>query len=42
MNQGKIIEQGNHEELMSKNGFYADLYNSQFNLTSNKHASSEA
>lgn len=35
MNQGKIIEQGSHEDLMNKNGFYADLYNSQFNLTSN-------
>lgn len=30
MNQGNIIEQGNHEELMKKNGFYAELYNSQF------------
>lgn len=30
MNEGNIIEQGNHEELMAKNGFYADLYNSQF------------
>lgn len=30
MNNGSIIEQGNHEELMSQNGFYADLYNSQF------------
>ena len=30
MNHGTIIEQGNHEELMRKNGFYADLYNSQF------------
>lgn len=25
-----IIESGNHEELMAKNGFYAQLYNSQF------------
>ena len=32
MNHGNIIEQGNHEELMEKNGFYADLYNSQFSL----------
>ncbi len=30
MNEGNIIEQGTHEELMAKNGFYADLYNSQF------------
>jgi len=30
MNEGTIIEQGNHETLMSQNGFYADLYNSQF------------
>lgn len=30
MNHGSIVETGNHEELMAKNGFYADLYNSQF------------
>ncbi|EIA25756.1 hypothetical protein SFB5_319G0, partial [Candidatus Arthromitus sp. SFB-5] len=30
MKQGNIIEHGNHDELMSKNGVYADLYNSQF------------
>ena len=30
MNEGNIIEQGNHEELMEKNGLYAELYNSQF------------
>ena len=30
MNEGNIIEQGNHEKLMAQNGFYADLYNSQF------------
>jgi ATP-binding cassette subfamily B protein len=30
MNKGSIIEQGTHNELLSKNGFYADLYNSQF------------
>ena len=29
---GNIVEQGNHEELMKQNGFYADLYNSQFDL----------
>ena len=32
MNEGNIVEQGNHEELMKKNGFYAELYNSQFEL----------
>ncbi len=30
MNEGRIIEQGNHAQLMAQNGFYADLYNSQF------------
>ena len=30
MKDGDIIEQGNHEELLEKNGFYAQLYNSQF------------
>ena len=30
MKDGKIIEQGNHEELLEKKGFYAELYNSQF------------
>ncbi len=34
MKDGDIIEQGNHEELLSKNGFYAELYNSQFEKTS--------
>ena len=32
MKDGNIIEQGNHEELIEKKGFYADLYNSQFEL----------
>ena len=32
MNDGNIVEQGNHEELMKKEGFYAKLYNSQFEL----------
>ena len=30
MNEGNIIEQGNHDELMTQDGFYADLYKSQF------------
>lgn len=30
MNHGTIVEKGNHQELMQKNGFYAELYNSQF------------
>jgi len=32
MKDGNIIETGNHDELMNQNGFYADLYNSQFEL----------
>ena len=32
MNEGNIIEQGNHNQKKKKNGFYADLYNSQFSL----------
>ena len=32
MKDGHIIEQGNHESLLAKNGFYAKLYNSQFAL----------
>jgi ATP-binding cassette subfamily B protein len=30
MNRGAIVEQGSHQELLAKQGFYADLYNSQF------------
>jgi ATP-binding cassette, subfamily B, multidrug efflux pump len=30
MNHGTIVEKGTHEELLAQNGFYADLYNSQF------------
>ncbi|MBW6473875.1 MAG: ABC transporter ATP-binding protein/permease [Anaerolineaceae bacterium] len=30
LNEGDIVEQGNHEELLKKGGFYAELYNSQF------------
>ncbi|MHB8127575.1 MAG: ABC transporter ATP-binding protein [Mobilitalea sp.] len=33
MDRGKIIEQGSHEELLEKGGFYAQLYNSQFTVT---------
>ena len=33
MKDGDIIEQGNHEELLEKKGFYCDLYNSQFDKT---------
>ncbi len=33
MQEGDIVEQGNHEELMKKDGFYAKLYNSQFEET---------
>ncbi len=32
MNHGDIVEQGKHEELLAKKGFYADLYNSQFDV----------
>ena len=32
MNKGSVIEQGTHEELMRKNGVYAELYNSQFTM----------
>lgn len=30
MRDGNIVEQGNHEQLLAQNGFYATLYNSQF------------
>jgi ATP-binding cassette subfamily B protein len=33
MNEGDIVEQGSHEELLAKGGFYAKLYNSQFEKT---------
>ncbi|MBU5213988.1 ABC transporter ATP-binding protein [Heyndrickxia oleronia] len=33
MNQGKVIEQGTHQDLLEVDGFYADLYNSQFSKT---------
>ena len=33
MKDGDIVEQGTHDELIAQNGFYADLYNSQFEKT---------
>ena len=33
MNDGKIVEQGNHTQLLAKNGFYSKLYNSQFQIS---------
>ena len=30
LKEGNIVEQGNHKELLKQNGFYAELYNSQF------------
>ncbi len=38
MNDGKIVEKGSHEELLAQNGFYADLYNSQFTNGSQRNA----
>jgi ATP-binding cassette subfamily B multidrug efflux pump len=34
MRDGDIVEQGSHEELLAKGGFYAELYNSQFEKVS--------
>ena len=34
LKDGDIVEQGTHEQLMEKNGFYANLYNSQFEKVS--------
>lgn len=36
INHGDIVEMGNHQELLAKNGFYADLYNSQFQSFGNE------
>jgi ATP-binding cassette subfamily B protein len=35
MNEGDIVEQGSHDELLKQNGFYAELYNSQFDVVEN-------
>ena len=32
MDKGKILEQGNHQDLLAKKGYYYMLYNSQFNI----------
>ena len=32
MNEGDIVEQGTHDELLARDGFYAKLYNSQFEV----------
>lgn len=45
MKKGNIVETGNHKELLAKNGFYAELYNSQFignNLTENNSETEES
>ena len=33
MDKGNIVEKGNHEDLLKKDGFYASLYNSQFKMS---------
>ena len=35
MNEGDIVEQGNHDDLLDRDGFYAELYNSQFDVAEN-------
>ena len=39
LKDGDIVEQGTHQELMEKNGFYAELYNSQFEASKEEQAS---
>ena len=41
MNEGDIVEQGSHKELLAQSGFYADLYNSQFEVIDTSPESSE-
>lgn len=41
VNDGDIVEQGTHDELLAKNGFYAELYNSQFDYVNNMNHSFE-
>lgn len=42
MNEGNIVEQGTHNELLAKGGFYAELYNSQFDIIEDFSSSNEA
>lgn len=42
MNEGNIVEQGTHNELLAKGGFYAELYNSQFDVIEDFSSSNEA
>lgn len=42
MNEGNIVEQGTHNELLAKCGFYAELYNSQFDIIEDFSSSNEA
>ena len=42
MRDGDIVEQGNHEELLAQDGFYAELYNSQFEHAESEDSTSEA
>jgi len=42
MDHGDIVEQGTHEELLAECGFYAELYNSQFDETGEAKAACES